>query len=202
MRNCVLALKSGAVTAEDAVLPVITGHWWAIVLRGVVALLFALWAVAFPPLTIAVLAVLFAAYLIVDGVLAVIAGIRAAEAHRKWWPFALEGAANLIAGAIAFFAPALTVVVVIALVAAWAIVTGLLMLMPAFSLPAGTGRGWMILAGVASIVLGIAIIFEPTFGVLYIVWTIAAYAGLFGIGLIALGLRVRALHRAGPGLPA
>jgi uncharacterized membrane protein HdeD (DUF308 family) len=181
-------------------IPVITGHWWAIVLRGVLAVLFGLWAVAVPGITITVLAAFFAAYLIVDGVLAVVAGIRAAEAHRRWWPFAVEGIANLIAGAIAFMWPGLTIVVMIALVAGWAIVTGLLMLVPAFSLPAGSGKGWLILAGAVSLLLGIAVIFEPAAGILYIVWTIAAYAILFGIGLIALGLRVRSLHGAERGI--
>jgi uncharacterized membrane protein HdeD (DUF308 family) len=84
-------------------------------------------------------------------------------------------------------------------VAAWAIVTGLLLLIPAFSLPNDSGRWFLVLNGIISLLLGLVIAMEPSAGVVFIVWTMAIYALLFGIGLIALGFRVRSLHQsAGP----
>lgn len=171
-------------------LPIITRHWWVLVLRGVIAVAFGLFAFAFQDVAFAVLATFIAAYLVIDGIIALIAGIRAAEDHRRWWPFVLEGIADLLAGAIVYFAPG----VLIILVAAWAFVTGLLMIVPAFSLPAGSGKWFLILNGVISLLLGAIIAIHPIAGVLFIVWSMAAYALIFGVGLIALGFKVRTLH--------
>jgi len=174
--------------------PIITRHWWALVVRGVIALILGILALVFPNVTIVFAAAFFAAYLVIDGALAIVAGVRAAETHRRWWPFALEGVLGLIAGVLAFAWPGVTVVVLIALVAAWAILSGLALLIPAFRLPGGTGKGWLILSGAISLLLGIVILFEPEAGIFYIVLTIGIYAILFGIGLVALGLRIRRLH--------
>jgi uncharacterized membrane protein HdeD (DUF308 family) len=175
-------------------IPIITRHWWVLVLRGIIALALGILALLFPGVTITFAAIFFAAYLIVDGVLAVVAGIRAAEAHRRWWPFALEGLIGVAAGIVALIWPAVTIVVLVALVAAWAILSGLAMLIPAFRLPRGSGRGWLIFSGAVSLLLGIVILIQPAAGVFYIVLSIGIYAIIFGIGLIALGLHVRRLH--------
>lgn len=173
-------------------LPIITRHWWVLVLRGALAVLLGLFAVAFHQIAFALLAVFIAAYLVLDGIMALVAGIRAAEDHRRWWPFALEGIADILAGAIVYFMPG----VLIILLAAWAIVTGLLLLIPAFRLPSDSGRWFLILNGIISLLLGLIIAMEPGAGVVFIAWTMAIYALLFGIGLIALGFRVRSLHQS------
>jgi uncharacterized membrane protein HdeD (DUF308 family) len=175
-------------------LPIITQYWWALLLRGVISLAFGILALAFPRVTIAFAAIVFAAYLILDGVLAIVAGIRAAEAHRRWWPFLLEGLVSLVAGILAFAWPEVTVVVIIALVAVWAILSGLLMVVPAMRLPRGSGRGWLIFSGGVSVLLGLVILIQPAAGLFYIVLSIGIYAIIFGIGLIALGFQVRRLH--------
>ena len=175
-------------------LPIVTQHWWLLVLRGALALVFGGLALAFPGVTIAFAAAFLAAYLALDGILALVAGIRAAEAHRRWWPFILEGVVSLAAGVLAFIWPTVTVVVMVALVAAWSILTGLAIMIPAFALPKGSGKGWLIFSGAVSLILGLVILFQPAAGLFYIVLSIGIYAILFGVGLIALGLRVRQLH--------
>jgi uncharacterized membrane protein HdeD (DUF308 family) len=177
-------------------LPIITRHWWALVLRGVIAVLFGIMSLLYPPATFEFLALFLAAYLVLDGVFALVLGIRAAENHRRWWPFALEGLADLAAGAIIYVHPEVLVV----LVAVWAFVTGLMLLAPAFAIPGGAGRWFLVLNGLISIMLGTIIALRPLAGVVFIVWIVAIYALLFGIGLIMLGFHVRSLHRA-PGGP-
>jgi uncharacterized membrane protein HdeD (DUF308 family) len=169
---------------------IITRHWWALALRGVLAVLLGVFAIAFPPATFVLLAMLIAAYLALDGVVAIVAGVRAAERHRRWWPFLVEGALDLVAGAIIFFDPD----VLVFLVAVWAIATGLFMLAPAFTLPGGSGKWFLVLNGLISLALGVAILAKPVAGLLFIAWSVGIYALIFGTGLIALGLHVRALH--------
>ena len=88
------AMMAGSEMAAGRVLHILARNWWAVALRGAVAVIFGVLAVALPGIAIFWLAVLFAAYMLIDGVFAIVAGVRAAQHHARWWPFALEGVAD------------------------------------------------------------------------------------------------------------
>src|ERR1700742_2281978 len=88
-------------------------NWWALAVRGAAAVLFGIVAFALPGVALAVLVLFFAAYLLVDGVFALIAGLKAAGHHQRWVALALEGILDLAAGAIVVVWPGLTLVVFI-----------------------------------------------------------------------------------------
>lgn len=94
--------KSGAMNA------MLARNWWVMALRGVCAVLFGLIALLLPGVTIASLVLLFAAYMLFDGVFAIVAGVRAATRRERWWPFILEGVIDLAAGVVAVVAPTAT----------------------------------------------------------------------------------------------
>jgi len=121
-------------------------NWWLVALRGVFALIFGIIAILLPGVTIAALVLLFAAYMLVDGVLAIIAGVRAALRHQRWGLLIFEGIADLIAGGIAIVWPLITIVAFIYLLAAWAIVSGGLVFAAALRLQLEHGR-WMLMFG-------------------------------------------------------
>jgi len=102
---------------------VLTRNWWALALRGVFAILLGLAAFVLPGVTLVVFVALFGAYAVVDGVLAIIAGVRAAERHERWWSPVLKGLAGIAAGVLAFVWPALTALALLFLIGGWAIVT-------------------------------------------------------------------------------
>ncbi len=169
-------------------------HWWALVVRGLVAILFGLAAFLVPAITLRALVLLFGAYALVDGIFAVVAAIRKHEEHGRWWALLLEGIAGIVVGVLTFVWPAVTTFVLLYLIAAWAIVTG------AFELAAAiwlrriiTNEFWLALSGVVSLVFGVLLIVWPSAGALTIVWLIGAYAILFGALLLILGLRLRRL---------
>lgn len=167
-------------------------NWWAIALRGAFAFIFGIVAVLLPGVTIGALVLLFAAYMLVDGIFAIIAGIRAASRHERWGMLILEGVADLIASAIAFFWPLATVLAFVFLAAAWAIVTGVMLLSAAFRLHGTHGRWLMGLGGVVSLIWGALLAFEPVPGAIALSWWLGAYALFFGGALIALAFRLRA----------
>ncbi|MHB8144311.1 MAG: DUF308 domain-containing protein, partial [Vulcanimicrobiaceae bacterium] len=72
-------------------LQVLARNWWALLVRGIAAILFGILAFALPGTTLFVLVMLFGAYALVDGVFALVAAVRAAEAHTRFWPLAVEG---------------------------------------------------------------------------------------------------------------
>ena len=141
---------------------VLVRNWWALGLRGLAAILFGLIALFSPGFMALWLALLFGAYAVIDGVFAIIAGIRAAERHERWWPFALEGLASILVGVIAFVMPVAAALALLYLVSAWAILTGVFRISAAIRLRKEIRGEWMlILNGALSVLLGILIVRRP-----------------------------------------
>jgi uncharacterized membrane protein HdeD (DUF308 family) len=167
-------------------------YWWAIALRGVVAILFGILAFVWPGLTLEVLAILFGAFVFVDGVFAIIAAVRARGEQARWWALLLEGITSVVLGFLVWLWPLGAVIVFIYFVAGWALITGLLAILAAIRLREHIEGEWrLVLSGVLSIVFALLIAFWPLAGVLAAAWMIGGYAILFGILLLALGWRLR-----------
>jgi uncharacterized membrane protein HdeD (DUF308 family) len=174
----------------DAMSEVLAESWWAVGLRGILGILFGLICLLTPGLAVEVFVILFAAYMLVDGVFAIAAGIKAARNGERWGLLILEGIVDLAAGLVAVLWPAITLVALIWLIAIWAVVTGALMLAGAFSLNLDHGRWWLALGGIASVILGILLVIEPLIGAVVLTLWIGAYAIVFGIFLLILAFQL------------
>ncbi|HEY2106133.1 MAG TPA: HdeD family acid-resistance protein [Candidatus Binataceae bacterium] len=172
-------------------------RWWLITLRGVAAIIFGLLAIALPRITLATLILLFGAYAFADGIFAVIHAIGGGDESESRWLLLLEGLLGIGVGLITFFEPGLTAIAMLFYIAAWSLATGVLEIAAALRLRKQvTGEFWLLLGGLCSIVFAIIVMVHPGAGALALVWLIGAYALLFGIFLLALGLRLRGLKTA------
>jgi uncharacterized membrane protein HdeD (DUF308 family) len=186
-------------------LETLTRYWWAVALRGALAVLFGILALIWPGVTVVVLVALFGAYALVDGILALgsaaFGGTRAAG--RRGW-LILEGVVGVITGIITFAWPGVTALALLWIIAFWAIVTGVLEIIAAIRLRREMEGEWMlILSGALSVVFGLLLAIWPGAGALTLIVLIAIYAIIFGVALIVLGLRMRRVGREGtvPGGP-
>lgn len=176
------------------------GHWWVLTLRGVLALIFGIMAVAWPGITLVVLAIVFGAYAIVDGVLAAVAATRAAKGQRA--PLILLAIAGLLFGIMCVVWPGLTVLVIALLIGIWAIVTGVMDIVTAIRMRKEIRGEWLhVLAGALSVLFGLLVLAWPATGALTIALIIGIYAILAGIALIVLSFRVRRLRESRPSTP-
>jgi uncharacterized membrane protein HdeD (DUF308 family) len=176
----------------ESILPVLSRNWWALALRGVAAILFGLAAFFLPGITLAVLILLFGAYMLVDGIFAIIAAVRAEEHDTRWWLLLAEGVLGVLAGIVAFLWPGLTALALLYLVAAWAIITGVLEIVGAIRLRKEIEGEWaLILGGILSVIFGVLLAVMPGVGILALIWLIGAYALVSGVLLIVLAFRVR-----------
>ena len=166
-----------------------------ILVRGIAAIAFGLIALFLPGTALASLVLLFAAYMLVDGVFAIIAATRAARTHERWGWFALEGVLDLAAGAASVFMPGLTVVAFIVLLGIWACVSGVSLVIAALSARIREGRAWMTLAGIVSAVWGLLLLAWPGAGAIAVVIWLGAYAFVFGIIMVITALRMRREQR-------
>jgi uncharacterized membrane protein HdeD (DUF308 family) len=170
-------------------------NWWALALRGLIAVLFGVVAIVWPGITIGALVFLFGAYVLVDGLFAIVGAIRQAGDSPRWWTLLIEGIVGVGAGIIAFLWPDLTALALLYIIAFWAILTGVLEIVTAIRLRREMEREWLLgLAGIASIIFGLILVVFPGSGALAVVWLIGVYAVVFGIALIALGVRLRSLQ--------
>jgi uncharacterized membrane protein HdeD (DUF308 family) len=168
-------------------------NWWAVSLRGLAGILFGIITFFAPGISLAALVLLFGAYALMDGVLAIVSAVRRRGADR-WWLLLLEGLVGIGAGVLTFLWPAITAIVLLYVIAAWALVTGVFEIAAAIRLrKAITGEWLLALSGIFSVALGVLLVLFPGPGALAVVIWIGAYAFVFGALLFALGLRLRGL---------
>ncbi|HVI30394.1 HdeD family acid-resistance protein [Hansschlegelia sp.] len=189
---------AGALTENREMSDLLAKNWWAMALRGVLAIVVGLIALAAPGVALLSFALMFAAYLIADGLFGVAGAIWAAQKHERWGLLLAEGALNLVIGVVAAFFPLAAVVAFALLAAFWALATGALLLASAFALTPAHGRWWMILSGVVSILFGVALLIAPLIGAVVLTWWFAGYALAFGAFLLVLAFRLRRERRQTP----
>jgi len=181
---------------SDALSEVLAQAWWVVGLRGILGIIFGLICLLTPGIAVQVFVILFAAYMLVDGVFAIISGIRAARNGERWGLLLLEGVVDIAAGAVAVLWPAITLVALIWVIAVWAIISGALMLGAAFGLNLDHGRWWLALGGIASIIFGVLLVIEPFVGAVVLTMWVGAYAIVFGGVLLVLAFQLHSKREA------
>ena len=175
---------------------VLAKNWWAVALRGVVAILFGISAFAVPYVAMLSLVVVFAAFSFVDGVFGIVMSVRGARKGERWVWLLVSSILGVVAGVVALLWPGITVLAFVMLVAAWALVSGTFMLISAFRLKIDHGRVWLVIGGIASVVLGILLVISPFIGALVLTFWIGAHALVLGVTLLVLAYKLRS-HRTG-----
>jgi uncharacterized membrane protein HdeD (DUF308 family) len=173
-----------------ALLPALAENWLLLLLRGIVTIAFGVLAFIWPGLTLLTLIFLWGAYAIADGVFALGAAVssKGGEIAPRWW-LALIGLAGILAGLLAFVWPAITAQVLLVFIASWAILTGALQIWGAIQLRKEIEVEWMlVLSGLLSIALGVALLARPGVGALAVIWLIGSFAILVGCIYVSLAL--------------
>jgi uncharacterized membrane protein HdeD (DUF308 family) len=181
---------------SDALSEVLAQAWWVVGLRGILGIIFGLICLLTPGIAVQVFVILFAAYMLVDGVFAIISGIRAARNGERWGLLLLEGVVDIAAGAVAVLWPAITLVALVWVIAVWALISGALMLGAAFGLNLDHGRWWLALGGIASIIFGVLLVIEPLVGAVVLTMWVGAYAIVFGGVLLVLAFQLHSKREA------
>lgn len=173
-------------------------RWWVLEIRGVAAILFGILAIVAPGTSLLALLILWGAYALVDGVFNLILAARRGRAGQSWGWLVFEGIVSIGAGVLTFAWPGMTALILLVVIAVWAVLTGIAKIATAIRIRRQVSGEWMLaVSGVLSILFGVFLLLSPGAGALALVWVIGAYAIIFGALLIGLGLR---LHRWGRSL--
>ena len=169
-------------------------NWWVLLLRGAIAILFAVMTWAQPGISLAALVLVFGVYVLADGILGIWAALSGRKGNRHWWLLLLWGLVSVAVGVMTFVAPAITGLVLLMYIAAWAIITGVLQIVAAIRLRKAIKGEWLLgLMGLLSIAFGVLLVAQPGAGALAVAWIIATYAFIFGVLAVMLAFKVRTL---------
>ena len=166
-------------------------NWWLILLRGVLAVIFGVLTFVWPGITLFTLVIMYGAFALVDGVLAIVAAIRGGAPAPRWW-LALVGLFGIAAGVLTVMWPQITAFVLLMFIAGWAIATGIMQIIGAIKMRNEIEGEWLLIAsGVLSVVFGLMVVAWPGAGALAMVLVIGSFAILYGILLIGFSFKLR-----------
>src|SRR5437870_5509559 len=169
-------------------------HWWVPVIRGIAAIVFGVIAFAYPGLTVAVLVLLFGAWVLVDGIFRVIGAVGHRAFDKEWGFDLIIGIVGIIIGLLTFHAPQITALALIIYIAAWALMIGATEIALAIKLRREIKGEWfLILMGLVSIVFAVMLSWTPAVGAAELIWIMAWYAVILGVLGIIFGFRLRSL---------
>lgn len=172
--------------------------WWLYLLRGAVSVAFGVSAFLWPTMTAVALAFLVAAWAIVDGGASLVASLRVGQRGREAFIVAIEGLLGFVAGVVVLAWPRPTLIVLALLVGVWAIIRGVLEIMAAHRLRRAIPGAWLLAAGgAASVLAGVALVRVPVAGIVGLTLVLAAYAIVFGVAHVGLGIRLWRAHAGG-----
>lgn len=170
--------------------------WWKFALRGLFAIIFGIVALIKPDQTLQILILAFGAFALMDGTLAVFAGISLAPFFNRWWAVLLQGIVGIIIGLATFFWPSITAIGLYSFIGAWAIITGLLEIVSAIQYRQVIADEWtLVVGGVFSIIFGVLMFVFPLAGAVSLAWLVSVYAIAFGFSETVLSFRLYSLWR-------
>jgi len=172
--------------------------WWSFVFRGIIAVLFGLAAILLPGITLDILVLLVGAFFFVDGLMSIVSSFGSMNNEERWWLSLLEGLAGVLIGVITFLWPGVTLVAVVLMIAAWALITGFFEIMAAIRLRRVISGEWFLAgSGMISILFGLVLLVNPGVGAVALVWILGIYAVFFGILLLFLGFKLKRVLQRG-----
>lgn len=191
--------ESTATNPEQRIGQVISELWLLVLLRGILLVILGGYALAQPGLTLVALIKVIAIFAILDGAIAIAAGIMGTTESRGWT--ILRGVLAILAGAFVLGHPLVVagfgMTVVVLIIAFQTIACGVFEIMVAIrERKQLEGEGWLILSGILALIFGAMLLAAPFVSGLIMISILGAFTILFGVILIVNSFRMRKLGRA------
>jgi uncharacterized membrane protein HdeD (DUF308 family) len=164
---------------------VTSSNWWLLALQAIIAMIVGIAIMAWPKITLAVFIYLFGAFVVVDGLIAMGYAFTKRKEIASWWVILLGGLFAIILGIVTFVYPKSTGLLLLYLVATWALLAGLVAITPAFSSGLSTIQKWAaVVSGILSLLLGGYLFVRPGSGILALTWLVGAFFVTYGLLLL------------------
>lgn len=187
------------ISSNEAILRISKDVWWSLALRGVVAIVFGVVAIAWPQVTVKALIIVVGVFWIVDGLISAVRAVQARRFVQSWVWWLAAALVSVVAGIVLFAWPGMTALAFAYLMGFWAILVGVLEVIGAFQVMSSGGQwGGSMVAGVLALLFGLALMIWPGSGITGLMWLVGGFAILFGILFLVGAFQIRsAAKRAG-----
>jgi uncharacterized membrane protein HdeD (DUF308 family) len=177
-------------------LELLAKSWWAYIVRGILALIFGLYAWFMPGMAMFVLLMFFGIFILLEGVFSIVGSIAGRKYSDLWWLVLLEGVAGLAFGLLTLIKPEFTATLIVIFIALWAIWGGLFRIIAAVRLRKEIEGEWLLIfGGIVSILFGLMLFKHTGAGIVAISWLIAFFVSMFGVLLISFGIKARKFQK-------
>jgi uncharacterized membrane protein HdeD (DUF308 family) len=167
-------------------------NWGLSVLRGVLAVIIGLLALFLPDITVSALVMLFGFFILFDAAASFVSAYKRKKVDLPWGLPVVKGILSGIVGILAILLPSAMAVAIIFVIAAWAILTGIMEIAGGIQVIKTNGGSWFLLAlGILSLLFGILLALSPGAGIVLLSVLIGLFALLFGIAQIWIGIKLR-----------
>ena len=158
-------------------------YWWVILVRGIVLILLGVAMLIWPKQSVWVFAIIFVAYLFIDGIMSIFQGLSARKSGQSGTGDFVVGALAILAGIVILVWPKESATVIAFIVAFWALLAGISGIAGGLALrkQPGSGWGWFLTWGVLALVFGIIVLFNPAALLVSLLWLVAIWAIMAGI---------------------
>nr|WP_106429364.1 HdeD family acid-resistance protein [Streptomyces sp. SPB074] len=180
----------------DALRRLARSAWWAVLLAGLAAVVLGVLVLVWPGSSLRVAGVLFGVYLLVSGVVQLVAATGThTDAGMRVLGF-VSGALSVLLGLFCFRSATQSVLLLALWVGIGWLFRGLTQVVAALAEPASPARGWQLFLGVLAALAGIVLVVSPFASA----WALILVAGiwLLAVGLTEIGTALRLRHRLHP----
>ena len=174
--------------------------WWSLLIRGILIMIFSFMAFAWPGLTLELLMIFFGAFVLIDGIFAIVVSVTKRHKHRGLT--LAEGVVGIVIGSLALIGLVTGGLAVFYLVATWFMVTGIIRIVTATRVRDDVAKKLRLTVGITSVCFGVAIFIMSISipALLSTFWIIALFAMLVSAFLIVDAFRLRQYIRKTRGL--
>jgi uncharacterized membrane protein HdeD (DUF308 family) len=166
--------------------------WWSLLIRGIVAIIFGLLALFWPGRVLDTVVTLLGVFVLIVGIIFTVGAVAHRGPDRQWLRHLIPGIIGIIVGIITVVHPEFLAVIIVYLIAIWALIHGIGEIHAAIRLRKDVAGEWMpLVIGIASVVIGVMLLFMPLRAGALIVWLIGLFVLILGILWVIMAFRAR-----------
>ena len=166
--------------------------WLVPTLRGILAIIFGMILFLYPKVSLVFMVTLFGAFLLISGLMTLILSWLRRNEGVLWKSYFPDAFISILIGGIVFFWPQMTSLILIYLIATWALISGLIQIISTLRLREWFPYLWLnALTGVFLVLFGLTIFIHPGAGAVAISFIIGAVCIFYGILSLGMGLQLR-----------
>lgn len=169
-------------------------NWWLLTLKGLFAIVFGIFALFVPNVTLTVLMEYFGILVLLSGLFLVIGSLTHMKSNRHWTNWFFEGILDIIVGGVIMLYPGLTLDLFIILLGIWAVTVGFAQMFNALNAHrSGRAKWLMLLNALVVIVFGLVLFINPTESELALTYLVGAFSIAFGLLITVYSFQLQKL---------